>query len=626
MDRARVTVLTVALLLPFLGLEARLVQMQLVEPETFIGNPKRSSNLEVLRPQRGKIIDSKGRVLAQDVRSFDCYLVLEEYEKNPGALPRLIEMSPDEFQEKVEKMYRKIERVIQRRPRKEWRILYRRERRTPYLLKRNIRFEAAMAIETVPHLYAGGEVRESLIREYPVNKKPEHPHVACHLLGYLGRVTSGKGRFETLCKNGYFTRGFDEVISKRDIDRLIRRGAFHEELIGTSGLEKKYNDALRGEHGVVVFEREPGTTNKRMIELKPAVPGKDLELTIDIKVQKRVEEILHEHPLTGLRAAAVVLDPHTGGVVALASNRGFNPNDFTPPGDKVSSARVTAALQDNDGRPMRSRACQDQYALGSIFKVVIAVAGLEEGKVTPEELIACRGKFDPSKRFFNCWIWNNYRGMHGELALHEALERSCNCYFYTLGRRCSFLGIAKWAFKMGYGEKTGIDLPGEVRGNVPRQQRWTNDDLSLSIGQHELMVSPLQAARMLAVVCNGGKKVRPHVNRAMTTDPQFAPQPLGIAPETLETVKQGLYCVTHEPQGTAHGSGLSKYAVAGKTSTAQAGGDRTHAWFAGYAPYDDPKYVVVVFVQHGGHGGATAAPPAKKIFMLLLGDGEAYGG
>lgn len=603
MDRGRVTLLLFLFLAPFGGLQARLIQMQVSDPEAFIGDRSRRSHLEVVQPPRGKVLDVHGETIAENRRSFDCYLVLEEHDRDPDALRTLLGIPREEFDRKVEEIYRKIERVIQRRPRKEWRALYRRERRTPYLLKRDIDFEHAMAIETAPDLYAGGVVRKSLKRIYP------HGQAGCHLVGYLGLPDGPE--FDRLRDGGYYTEGFEEVVDGDDVTRLFRTGTFHDELIGKAGLERRYNDDLRGRHGLAVLERAPGTSDKTLIVLKPAEPGRDLELTVDIRIQAEAERILSGLPY---HAAAVVLAPDTGAVVALASNRLFDPNAFTPPRKEGDSARVTAALNDTAGKPLMSRAFQQQYQLGSIFKVVTSIAGIEEGHVTPEELLPCRGQFMPGVSFFNCWIWNNYRGQHGELHVAQALERSCNCYYYEVARRTGLIWIAKWAFKTGYGRKTGLDLPGEAEGAVPRQNQWRNDALSLAIGQHNLMVSPLQAAVMMAVVANGGYRVTPHLNRRLAPEPK----PTGIAPTTIEAVQHGLIDVVNGSQGTARSAGLGEYKVAGKTSTAQAGKRGNHAWFAGYAPYDDPRYVVVVFVEYGGHGGETAAPPAREILRALF--------
>jgi penicillin-binding protein 2 len=591
----------VATLLPLGGLEARLVQLQLLTTtETSYDLANRRQSIEIVRPPRGPILDSKGREIAKDVPCFDCYLVLEEYEKNPGALGAALRMSPEEFQQAVEAIYEKIEKQMQSRPQNERARLYRRERRTPYLLKKDIK-DAAIAIEVSPQRYPGAVVRESLMRLYPYRQ------AGCHLLGYLGRVTANENKFRELLQNSYFFEGFEELIGADGVAQLYRRGAFNEELIGVQALEKKYDEHLRGRSGLVILEREVGTSSRRTIEIKPSEPGKSLELTIDIEVQRAVEQIL----AGPLQAAAVVLDPSDGSVLALASNRGYDPNDFTPPGNV---AAVRSALQDNDNKPLLSRAFQDHFAAGSFFKVVTSVAGLEGKLVRAEEILPCRGKFDEKRSHFNCWIWNEFRGMHNEVTLYQALEKSCNCYYYEVGRRVGVESISRWGRALGFGAPTGLDLPGEASGRIPDAGR-EEDAMMLAIGQSHLMVTPLQAAVMMAAIANGGHRVTPHLRRGNDT----APVALGISADTLQEIRKGLYDVTHASGGTAHNTRLKDFKAIGKTSSAQAEkGKESHAWFVGYAPYDAPKYVVAVFMRNAGHGGQMAAPPAAEILEVLM--------
>ena len=601
MDRSRVLIVLTFLLLPLGGLEARLIHLQLVnggEAAPDVANRRQS--VEIVRPTRGRILDRAGRVLAKDQPCFDCYLVLEEYEKNPGPLAATLKMSPEEFQQAVESIYEKIEKQVQSRPANERARLYRRERRVPYLLKRNIG-DAAIPIEIAPGRYPGAVVRESLMRVYP------YKEAGCHLLGYLGRVTANETRFRELLQNGYLFEGFDELIGQDGVAQLYRRGAFHEELIGVAGVEKRYDSTLRGRPGLLLLEREAGTSTKKTIEIKAAEPGVDLELTIDIDAQRAAERIL-AGPLHG---AAAVIDPNDGSVIALASNRLYDPNDMTPPGN---ATLVRTWIQDNENKPLISRAFQDQFAAGSFFKVVTSIAGLEGKAVRADDILPCRGKFDERRTHFNCWIWNEFRGMHGEVTLHQALEKSCNCYYYEVGKRVGVEAISRWARSMGIGSQTGLDIPGEAGGKMVDHGR-DEDAMMLAIGQSHLMVTPLQAAAMISVVANGGKRITPHAKRGNTQPPI----PLAISTETLKEVRQGLYDVTHASSGTAHSTRLREFRAVGKTSSAQAEkGKDSHAWFVGYAPYDAPKYAVAVFLKNAGHGGQMAAPPAALILEALM--------
>jgi len=601
MDRSRVMIVLAFLIVPLGGLEARLVHLQLLSAGDAAGDgSNRRQSIEIVPPVRGRILDRKGRVLAMDQPCFDCYLVLEEYEKNPGPLAAALKMAPDEFAEAVESIYEKIEKQVKVRPAAEHARLYRRERRVPYLLKRNIG-AAAIPIEIAPARYPGAVVRESLTRVYPYKES------GCHLLGYLGRATANPDRFRELMQNGYFYEGFEELIGQDGVAQLYRRGAFHEELLGVAGVEKRYDSLLRGKPGLVILEREAGTSAKKTTDLKLPEPGQDLELTIDIEAQRAAERIL----AGPLHAAAAVLDPSDGAVLALVSNRLYDPNDLTPPGN---SAVVRRVLQDNENKPLMSRAFQDQFAAGSFFKVVTSIAGLEGNLIRADDVLPCRGKFDERRTHFNCWIWNEFRGMHGDVTLHQALEKSCNCYYYEVGRRVGVEAISHWARRMGLGSATGLDIPGEASGRMPDHGR-EEDAMMLAIGQSQLMVTPLQASVMMAVVANGGSRVTPHLRRG--GDPP--PLPLGIAPGTLKEVFQGLYDVTHSSGGTAHNTRLKEFKAVGKTSSAQAErGKESHAWFVGYAPYDAPKYVITVFMKNAGHGGQMAAPPAAQILEALM--------
>lgn len=604
MDRHRVLLVLGALLLPLGGLEARLLHLQIVNaPESKGDVQTRRVSLQVERANRGRILDRLGRVLAEDVRAFDCYLVLEEFEKAPWPIADVLQLPAAEVAEDIEAIYAKIEKQVNRRPPVERKRIYQRERRTPYLLARNVPFEAALAVETAPQLRPGALIRESLRRRYP------YAAVAGHLTGYEGKITANEEEFRRYLQNGILYEGFEELIGQDGIAQLYQRGAFHDERVGRAGIEKEADDVLRGRLGLLQIEREAGTSNVGSVELKPAESGRDVELTIDIELQKAVEDLLAgPHP-----AAAVVIDVHTGAVLALAANANYDPNVFIPPGNPAEIRRMMA---DTEQRPLQSRAFAQHFQLGSIFKIVTAVAALEEKKVRAGELLPCRGRFDENARGLGCWIWNEYRGMHGELNLHQALEQSCNCYFYETAKRLELEPLIRWAKAFGYGGTTGLDLPGEAAGRLPSRRVSLNDPLHLSIGQGDMMSTPLQAAVMTAVIANGGFRVVPHVRRGMSTPPV----PLGISAETLQEVRQGMLDVVTGPRGTAKGTRLREFKAAGKTGSAQNGREgKPHSWFAGYAPHDRPRIALAVFGANAGHGGEFAAPVAARILEKLEG-------
>lgn len=585
MDRRRIFVLTIALLLPLAGLEARLVHLQLVASKTYLGdlNARRRS-LEIATPARGTIYDRTGKKLAYDERAFDLYLVLDEFEKDPDAFERLAPLLPvTDLQRKIEIIYEKIERQLNLRPKRERLRILARERRAPYLVERGLDFDVAMTIETGGDRYPGTVVREGLKREYPFGT------AGCHFVGYLGLPSQEE--CDELARTG--TEGFAAFIGEEELDRLVGKGIFHDELLGRAGIEKTYNTQLRGKYGLMIFEREPGKS-REMVELIPAIAGQDLHLTVDIDVQKFVENLLIAECPTD--AAAVVLDPHTGEVIALVSNRLYDPN---APGSYVT---------DTVNKPMRSRAFGDHAQLGSVFKIVPATAGLENRIVTGATEIECKGKFRPELVHYNCHIWNgNKFGMHGPLKLADAMAKSCNIFFYTIGEQVGVDGLKYWAEQFGLGSRTGLDVPGEAPGSLPKR-----DALSSAIGQGELMVTPLQVAVMMSVIANGGKRVTPHLRRGGGLPPVATI----LESSTIEYLRASLVEVVRH--GTARDKGLEKWKIAGKTGTAQTGRDREdHAWFAGYFPHDAPKYAVVVLVEHAGHGGDIAAPLVEKIAERL---------
>ncbi|HEX7896192.1 MAG TPA: penicillin-binding transpeptidase domain-containing protein [Planctomycetota bacterium] len=603
MDRGRVLFLLGGLLLPLGGLEARLLQLQIFgSPESRGDVAGRRVSLQVDRARRGRILDSRGRVLAEDLRAFDCYLVLEEYEKAPWPVAALLNRPAEEIQEEIEKIYGKIEKQVNKRPAAERRRLYLRERRTPYLLARNVPFDAALAIETAPAVHPGALIRESLRRHYPFGA------AAGHFTGYEGKITANEAEFRDLLQSGVLYEGFEELIGQDGIGQLYQRGAFHDERVGRAGVEKSFDDDLRGRLGLLQIEREAGTSHQSVTELKPAEAGRDVELTFDILLQQAVEEAIAGPHLAG----AAVIDVRTGAVLALASNSTYDPNLFVPPGRPAEIRRLMA---DEEQRPLQSRAYAQHFQLGSVFKIVSAVAALEEKKVRPAELLPCRGRFDENARGLGCWIWNEHRGVHGELNLCQALEQSCNCYFYETAKRLDLEPLIRWAKAFGFGAPTGLDLPGEVAGRLPTRRVSVNDPLHLSIGQGDMMASPLQAAVMVAVIANGGKRVVPHVRR----DAAPAPIPLPISAETIEEVRHGLADVVFGARGTAKNTRLREFKAAGKTGSAQNGREgKPHSWFAGYAPFDAPRVAVAVFGAFAGHGGEFAAPAAAKILEKAL--------
>jgi penicillin-binding protein 2 len=427
---------------------------------------------------------------------------------------------------------------------------------------------------------------------------------AAHVLGYLGEVTA-----EELARAPGARRPGDWV--------------------GRRGVERAYDARLRGENGervVVVDSRglpveEFGRTLGR--------PGETLRLTLDAALQQEAERRMAEQV-----GAVVALDPRDGAVRALVSAPAYDPNLFA----RKLAAADWKALVDDPRHPLQNRAVQSAYSPGSVFKIVMAAAGLAEGVVTAGHREFCGGYDSFYGRRFHCWK----KGGHGSVDLATALEVSCDVYFYHLGQRLGIERIARYARAFDFGRPTGIDLGGERSGLVPddawsrkaRKHPWyPGETISVAIGQGALLTTPIQVATMLAAVANGGQIVTPHLVAGAAP----APKSLGLAPGLLAPVREGLVRVVQGERGTARIARLPGISVAGKTGTVQVVAQeayvdssailpwelRNHAWFASFAPAERPELVVVVFVEHGGKGSAVAAPIAKALFQVYFGlDGE----
>ncbi len=424
-----------------------------------------------------------------------------------------------------------------------------------------------------------------------------HAHQTAHLLGYLGEVTTS------------------------DLRRFPARYATAD-LIGKKGVERFYDSRLRGSGGeqVVVVD-----SHGRWIEEfqgQPAVRGQPLELTLDLDLQQEAAELLE-----GKVGAIVAIDPRQGEVLALVSAPGFDPNRF--------AARIDAEewqeLLDHPNDPFQNRTLQNRYPPASVFKIAMAFAALDHGGIDPNEKVFCRG--------FSMIYNHRYRcgkpGGHGWVDLHSAIKHSCNVYFHQLGQRLGIDAIARYARRFGLDRRTGIDLIGERDGLVP-DEAWSLDrrgtpwfpgeTISVATGQGPILVTPLQIAVMMAAVANGGELVRPHLAR--NEPPPLLPvrEPV-LSDRSLDLIRRALWAVVNEPSGTGWRARIDGLDVVGKTGTAQvvtqatwtanrdlAPEQRDHAWFASYAPADDPRLVVVVFIEHGGAGSQAAAPLAKALY------------
>jgi penicillin-binding protein 2 len=395
------------------------------------------------------------------------------------------------------------------------------------------------------------------------------------------------------------------------------------DVTGKKGIEKRYDAVLRGKDGERVVVVDSRGELLREYGREAAVAGRDLTLSLDLELQQEAASWLDGPEKVG---AIIVMDPRNGEILALVSSPSFNSNLFTHRLQLEDWQALLAA----PNNPLQNRAMQNAYSPGSTFKIVMATAGLSEHLIDPSFRIHCSGSTTIYNHSFRCWRKEG----HGSVGVHEALARSCDVFFYHLGQRLGIERIARYARLFGLGAPTGIDIPGEKEGLVPdaawslkaRHQPWyAGETISVAIGQGPMLLTPLQMAAMTAMVANGGYQIVPHVVKNRPVPP---PRKVGLDPRALEIVRKGLWGVVNEPGGTAYGAARIDGAdIAGKTGSVQVIAQkvrtkaeqlpfkyRDHGWFTSFAPEEDPRLVVSVFVEHGG-SGHNAAPIAKALYQ-----------
>ncbi len=457
-------------------------------------------------------------------------------------------------------------------------------------------------------------------------RAPEHPEFA---------ITVSQRRLYAHGASAAHALGYLSEASPEQI--RAGEGGYHlGDWIGQKGIEGAYERLLAGVNGerrVIVDSHGRETAEERRVEARP---GQNLFLTLDLNLQEIAENYFRERV-----GSAVALDPRNGEILALVSSPSYDPNWFT----RRVSAKEWSSLLSDPHHALQNRAIQNVFPPGSVFKIFLAYGALAQGLVDPEQQIFCPGHATFYGRTFQC----HRKGGHGFVNLRNAIKVSCDVYFYNLGRRLGIDRIAEIARGVGFGDPTGVDLPFEKNGLVPsedwartkRHARWyPGETISVSIGQGPVLVTPMQLARALSGLLEGGRLPTPHLFLT-SQDPQtgkrlrYSAEPkagISLSPEKAAIVKSGMWAVLNEPGGTAFGSRVPGLEAGGKTGTAQVigrestirgGAERKkledHAWFAGFAPLEDPQIVVVVFVENGGHGSSAAAPLARQLFSRRFG-------
>ncbi|HSK31317.1 MAG TPA: penicillin-binding protein 2 [Candidatus Limnocylindria bacterium] len=585
--RRRSRVLYLLLFVAFLGLSFRLVHLQIIQGEryTFLSENNRI-RIKRVPGTRGMIFDRHGQLLVDSRPSFDLIFVPEDSDEPEKTLRFLARhLSWDEAE--LLKTYEENKS---------------RAAFDEMVLGRDVEWATIVAVETHQLDLPGISLRVRPRRSYADGQ------MAAHVLGYMGEIN--QKQLTVLKEQGY--RVGDEI--------------------GQYGLERHWEEVLRGQSGGQQVEVDALGRRMRVLHEVSDVPGYTMHLTIDRHLQESAYAALH-----GKQGTIVAIDVRDGGILALASTPAFDPNAFAR---GIKSDEWTGLIKDRL-RPLSNRATQGQYPPGSTFKIVMAIAGLEEGVMNPEAFISDPGFYPFGNRNFRDWK----QGGHGMVNLHKSLVESCDTYYYQLGSKLGVDKIAKWSRAFGLGEKTGVDLDDERSGIIPdtewkrkrfRQPWYPGETLSVAIGQGYVTTTPLQLANMMAAVANGGKLYRPRlVHKVESVDGatvrEYEPElirTIELKPETLTRVHKALADVVNGPGGTGAPGRSQVIDIAGKTGTAQvvemkgaylkneqlSQFQRDHAWFVAYAPAQNPRIAVAVLVEHGGHGSAAAAPLAKQVF------------
>jgi penicillin-binding protein 2 len=546
-------------------------------------------------PSRGMIFDRNGILLVDNRPAFDLNIVLKDAKpiaQTVKKLSKYIKVPESELMAKIEN-----DKTV--------------SSYKPITLEKDIGRDTLAAIE----------VRKFDLPGVFVDVKPRRHYIeqqtAAHLIGYLSEINA------------------DELNSGEYPGYTVG------DYIGKFGIEKIFESFLQGKRGGRQVEVNVMGQVVRILKTVDAQPGQNLYLTIDLRIQKKAEELLK-----GVAGAAAAMDPQTGQILALASSPSFDQNIFV---DGMSHEQWDS-LVSNPLRPLENKTIQGEYPPASTFKIITALAGLEEGVIDKNTILSCPGFYKYGNRVYKCWK----PAGHGSINVVKALAESCDVFFYQVGQKLGIDRLSMYAIASGLGSPTGIDLDHEAAGLIPtaewKKRRigvdWQGGEtLSVAIGQGYDLATPLQMLVFISAVANGGKMYKPLILKSvyssegsviLESKKQLAGK-LPVSKQTLQIIREGLWNVVNDNKGTAWIAHVDGLDISGKTGTAQVVGrsnDRglseeelshrlkSHAWFVAYAPSDDPKIAVSVMVEHGGHGSSAAAPIAREIIKTYFGQDE----
>ena len=549
----------------------RLWYLQVIKKSEFI-SMSHQNRIRVLKmpAPRGIIYDRNGFPVVRNVPSFNVFVSTEEWKKDPDAsiqpVCELLGLNKAEFEDKIVKGLKNGIELIK--------------------VKENVSWLELAKLEARKLNYPWIEIDVGLRREYLYNAS------AGHVIGHLGYLTD-----EQVKDPAY-----------EDVPRTI--------MVGQKGLEKEYDSVLRGVSGKEIIEVDALGRQINILKVVKPIKGRDITLTLDMSLQLVAEGALGKE--TG---SIVVIDPRNGEILVLASIPSFDPNMFSK---GISTEDWNALLKDTR-KPFLNRALQSYYPPGSTFKIVTALAALQEGIVNPKTHFDCSGVVFMGNSRFRCWK----RSGHGTVNLHRSLVESCDVYYYEVARRLGIDRIAMYARSFGLGEPVGLESALQEKGGVIPSRAWKlkkikkpwfpGDTLNASIGQGYVAATPVQMAQVIAAIANDGIIYPPHLIKEKTVSP-FAV--IGDK-KYIHLIKKALRDVVRTSNGTGKDAASYLISIAGKTGTAQVVSMkkfsksikkyRDHAWFVAFAPYEEPNVAMSVLVEHGGHGGSTCAPLAKKV-------------
>lgn len=594
--KGRVYIANVIIVLAMFILAARLWYLQVKEHAHYLELAQNNATRLIKSPApRGVIYDRLGIKIAENRPGFDLYIVPEDvndWPKTKEMLASLIDIDEESINERLERS----------------------KKRPPFQavkLKEDLSWDETVRIESFKFEMPGVILDVSPKRSYVFGE------ATAHLLGYLGEIN-------------------EKELKEHEAEGRYSPG----DLTGKYGLEKYFEKDLRGVDGGKEIEVDALGRKIKVVNWIPPFPGNNMKLTIDIKTQVAAWAALKDRV-----GAAVAMDPKTGKILAMVSTPTFDPNQLS---SGISKADWKALIE-NPLNILNNRVIQGQYPPASTYKPIHAAAALEEGVITPDTKIFSGPAFRFAGRDYRDW---KEKG-HGIINVHRAIVESSDTFFYQVGLKLGINRLADYTKRFGFGTKTGIPVHNEKSGLVPSSEwkqktykvKWyEGETISVSVGQGYMLTTPLQLLNAYAAIANGGTLYKPILFEEITApDGRLLQKPvieergkLGISEKTMAHVRDGLRGVTHDDGGTARFLSQANLKIAGKTGTAQvsrlikrtknvesiAYKFRDHAWFAGFAPYDDPQIAVVVIVEHGGFGASAAAPVARELFKAYLGKEE----